>query len=74
MVVLVKGATVMKYVLVLGGVISGIGKGVIVSSLGMIFKFCGIRVIFIKIDFYINIDAGIFFFYEYGLYDFFFFI
>lgn len=65
-----KGATAMKYVLVSGGVISGIGKGVIASSLGMILKSCGIRVTSIKIDPYINIDAGTFSPYEHGLYDF----
>ncbi|KAK3098119.1 hypothetical protein FSP39_016291 [Pinctada imbricata] len=56
----------MKYVLVTGGVISGIGKGVIASSLGMILKSCGIRVTSIKIDPYINIDAGTFSPYEHG--------
>jgi len=58
----------MKYVLVTGGVISGIGKGVIASSLGLILKSCGIRVTSIKIDPYINIDAGTFSPYEHGLY------
>lgn len=57
----------MKYVLVTGGVISGIGKGVIASSLGMILKSCGVRVTSIKIDPYINIDAGTFSPYEHGL-------
>jgi CTP synthase len=56
----------MKYVLVTGGVISGIGKGVIASSLGMILKSCGVRVTSIKIDPYINIDAGTFSPYEHG--------
>ncbi|CAG2249736.1 CTPS [Mytilus edulis] len=56
----------MKYVLVSGGVISGIGKGVIASSLGMILKSCGVRVTSIKIDPYINIDAGTFSPYEHG--------
>jgi len=58
----------MKYVLVTGGVISGIGKGVIASSLGMILKSCGVRVTSIKIDPYINIDAGTFSPYEHGLF------
>ncbi|KAJ8314884.1 hypothetical protein KUTeg_007034 [Tegillarca granosa] len=56
----------MKYVLVTGGVISGIGKGVIASSLGLILKSCGVRVTSIKIDPYINIDAGTFSPYEHG--------
>src|SRR5271170_5580603 len=48
----------MKYVLVSGGVISGIGKGVIASSTGFLLKTLGLRVTAIKIDPYINIDAG----------------
>jgi hypothetical protein len=56
----------MKYVLVTGGVISGVGKGVIASSFGAILKSCGIHVTSIKIDPYINIDAGTFSPYEHG--------
>lgn len=56
----------MKYILVTGGVISGIGKGVIASSLGTILKSSGVRVTSIKIDPYINIDAGTFSPYEHG--------
>jgi hypothetical protein len=48
----------MKYVLVYGGVISGIGKGVIASSTGLLLKTLGLRVTAIKIDPYMNIDAG----------------
>ncbi|KAA8494099.1 CTP synthase [Porphyridium purpureum] len=51
-------AVPMKYVLVSGGVISGIGKGLTASSLGVLLKACGWRVTSIKIDPYINIDAG----------------
>ena len=47
----------MKYILVTGGVISGIGKGVVASSLGVILKHCGVPVTSIKIDPYINIGA-----------------
>lgn len=56
----------MKYILVTGGVISGVGKGVIASSFGTILKSCGIAVTSIKIDPYINIDAGTFSPYEHG--------
>ncbi|CAB1320774.1 unnamed protein product [Coregonus sp. 'balchen'] len=56
----------MKYILVTGGVISGIGKGIIASSMGTILKSCGLRVTAIKIDPYINIDAGTFSPYEHG--------
>ncbi|CUS24783.1 LAQU0S19e01530g1_1 [Lachancea quebecensis] len=48
----------MKYVIVSGGVISGIGKGVLASSTGMLLKTLGLRVTSIKIDPYMNIDAG----------------
>ena len=47
-----------KYILVTGGVISGIGKGVIASSVGLLLKSSGLRVTAIKIDPYLNVDAG----------------
>ncbi|KAG5461733.1 MAG: P-loop containing nucleoside triphosphate hydrolase protein [Olpidium bornovanus] len=47
-----------KYVVVTGGVISGIGKGVIASSTGLLLKTYGLGVTAIKIDPYLNIDAG----------------
>lgn len=50
----------MKYILVTGGVISGVGKGVIASSFGTLLNCCGIDVTSIKVDPYINIDAGTF--------------
>lgn len=56
----------MKYILVTGGVISGVGKGVIASSFGTLLNSCGISVTCIKIDPYINIDAGTFSPYEHG--------
>ncbi|CAF3084257.1 unnamed protein product [Rotaria sp. Silwood2] len=56
----------MKYILVTGGVISGIGKGIISSSIGTILCSQGFRVTSIKIDPYINIDAGTFSPYEHG--------
>ena len=48
----------MKYIIVSGGVLSGIGKGVISSSLGLLLRGLGYRVTAIKIDPYLNIDAG----------------
>lgn len=57
----------MKYILITGGVMSGVGKGIIASSLGVILKSHGIRVSAIKIDPYLNIDAGTFSPYEHGL-------
>lgn len=56
----------MKYIFVTGGVISGIGKGVCASSIGVILKARNIKVTSIKIDPYINIDAGTFSPYEHG--------
>jgi len=47
-----------KYVLVAGGVLSGIGKGVISSSTGVLLQAMGLRVTCIKIDPYLNCDAG----------------
>ncbi len=47
-----------KYIFVTGGVISGLGKGIITSSIARIIKSRGYRVTCIKIDPYINVDAG----------------
>ncbi|KAK4336970.1 hypothetical protein RND71_043420 [Anisodus tanguticus] len=55
-----------KYILVTGGVISGIGKGILTSSLGVVLKAHGVKLTAIKIDPYINIDAGTFSPFEHG--------
>lgn len=47
-----------KYIFVVGGVMSGVGKGVAVSSMGAILKARGYKVTAIKVDPYINVDAG----------------
>ncbi len=47
-----------KYIFVVGGVISGVGKGITASSIGLILKNRGLTVTAVKIDPYINIDAG----------------
>ena len=47
-----------KYVIVTGGVISGIGKGVTASSIGVMLKMLNLRPTAIKIDPYLNVDAG----------------
>ncbi|MFA6325185.1 MAG: CTP synthase [Candidatus Paceibacterota bacterium] len=47
-----------KYIFVVGGVISGVGKGITSSSVGVILKNRGLSVTAIKIDPYINVDAG----------------
>lgn len=48
----------MKYIVVSGGVVSGLGKGVTISSIGRMLRGCGLRVTSIKIDPYLNVDAG----------------
>ena len=47
-----------KYIVVAGGVMSGVGKGVTTASIGKILQEYGYRVTAIKIDPYINYDAG----------------
>lgn len=48
----------MKYLAVTGGTVSGLGKGITISSIGVVLKSCGLSVTSIKIDPYLNIDAG----------------
>lgn len=48
----------MKYVIVTGGVLSGLGKGITTSSIGLLLKNSGYNVTAIKIDPYLNCDAG----------------
>ena len=47
-----------KFIFVIGGVISGVGKGVTCSSIGKILQSKGYEVSIIKADPYINVDAG----------------
>ena len=47
-----------KYIFVVGGVISGVGKGITSSSIGLILKNRGLNVTAVKVDPYVNIDAG----------------
>jgi len=47
-----------KYIFVIGGVMSGVGKGVATSSIGLILKSKGFKVNPIKVDPYLNVDAG----------------
>jgi CTP synthase len=48
----------MKYIVITGGVISGLGKGITASSIGLLLKQQGLCVTAIKIDPYLNVDAG----------------
>ncbi len=47
-----------KYVFVTGGVMSSVGKGITTASIAMLFSRMGYRVTVLKIDPYINVDAG----------------
>lgn len=47
-----------KYVFVTGGVVSGLGKGIVASSLGRLLKSAGYKVSIEKFDPYMNIDPG----------------
>lgn len=47
-----------KYIFVIGGVMSGVGKGITTSSIGTIFQAKGYTVNIIKADPYLNVDAG----------------
>lgn len=55
-----------KYIFVTGGVVSGIGKGVTVASIGRILKARGIRVAAMKLDPYLNVDPGTMSPYQHG--------
>ena len=47
-----------KYIFVVGGVMSGVGKGITTSSIGTLLQARGLTVTALKIDPYINVDAG----------------
>ena len=47
-----------KYIFVLGGVMSGLGKGIAASSIGYLLKNSGLRVTILKLDPYLNVDPG----------------
>jgi len=55
-----------KYLFIFGAIASGIGKGTINSSIGMLLRQYGYKVSFLKIDPYLNIDAGTMNPYEHG--------
>ena len=48
----------MKYIFISGGVISGLGKGIITSSLALLLKDLGFKIAPVKVDMYLNMDAG----------------
>jgi CTP synthase len=47
-----------KYIFVLGGVMSGVGKGIATASIGKILSARGLSVNLVKVDPYLNVDAG----------------
>jgi CTP synthase len=47
-----------KYVFVTGGVLSSVGKGIVTSSIGKMLQARGLKVTAVKIDPYVNVDAG----------------
>jgi CTP synthase len=47
-----------KYIFVVGGVMSGVGKGVATASIGKLLSARGLKVNLVKIDPYLNVDAG----------------
>ena len=47
-----------KYIFVTGGVVSGLGKGIVMASLGRLLKARGLKVTAQKFDPYINVDPG----------------
>ena len=55
-----------KYIFITGGVVSSLGKGITTSSLGALLRSRGYRVTALKIDPYINVDAGTMRPYEHG--------
>jgi CTP synthase len=55
-----------KLVFVTGGVVSGIGKGILASSIGALIKGRGYRVSMMKCDPYLNVDAGTMSPYQHG--------
>ena len=55
-----------KYIFVTGGVVSSIGKGITVASVGRILKNRGMSVTVIKLDPYLNVDPGTMSPYQHG--------
>src|SRR5258705_10007767 len=48
----------MKYIFITGGVVSSLGKGLAAASLGTLLELRGLRVVFQKLDPYLNVDPG----------------
>lgn len=48
----------MKFIVISGGVLSGLGKGITAATLGLLLKSRGVNLTLMKCDMYLNIDAG----------------
>lgn len=55
---LLRGTRMVKYIFVTGGVLSSVGKGILTSSIGKMLQTRGLKPSVIKIDPYVNVDAG----------------
>ena len=55
-----------RYIFVSGGVVSSVGKGITVASLGRLLKSRGVSVAVLKLDPYINVDPGTMSPYQHG--------
>lgn len=55
-----------KYIFITGGVVSGLGKGIVAASLGMLLKSRGVKVASQKLDPYMNVDPGTMSPYQHG--------
>ena len=55
-----------KFIFVLGGVMSGLGKGISASSIGYLLKSAGLKVNILKLDPYLNVDPGTMSPYQHG--------
>jgi len=56
--ILRRNLSMVKYVFVTGGVLSSVGKGIVTSSIGKMLQVRGFKVTAIKVDPYVNVDAG----------------
>lgn len=52
------GRRMTRYIFIIGGVVSSLGKGITSASLGAILEAQGLKVTLIKLDPYINVDPG----------------
>lgn len=57
---------IVRYIFVTGGVVSGLGKGIVMASLGRLLKERGLKIAAQKLDPYINIDPGTMSPYQHG--------